>query len=158
MKIRALIIYALIFIGIIALDQYTKAWALTLPDSGIVVLPFLTLVPVYNSGISWGIFQQEQAMTQSWLLIVIMLVISLLLLYIVRRFAHGKWILPEVLVFAGASSNLLDRIQYGAVIDFIRFSWHGWSFPYFNVADIAIVTGVIGMLLYTLYVEHHELA
>lgn len=157
MKIRPLLFYALIFIGVIVLDQYTKAWALTLSDSGLVVLPFLTLVPVYNSGISWGMFQQEQT-TQHWLLMLIMLIISLLLLYIVRRFAHGKWILPEVLVFAGASSNLLDRIQYGAVIDFIRFSWHDWSFPYFNVADIAIVTGVIGMLIYTIYVEHHELA
>ena len=157
MKIRALIIYALIFIGVIVLDQYTKAWALQLPEWGIQVTPFLLLVPTYNSGISWGMFHQEQT-TQSWLLFLIIFVMLALLLYIVRRFAHGKWILPEVLVFAGASSNLLDRIQYGAVIDFIRFSWHGWSFPYFNVADIAIVTGVMGMLIYTIYVEHHELA
>ena len=157
MKIGALVLYAFIFIGVITLDQYTKMWALQLPESGIHIMSFLTLVPTFNSGISWGMFHQEQV-TSLWLLTLIVLVISLLMLYIARRLAHNHWILPEVLVLAGACSNFADRIHYGAVVDFIRFSWHDWAFPYFNVADAAIVVGVIGMLLYTFYIERHELA
>lgn len=52
----------------------------------------------------------------------------------------------EILVFAGAISNLVDRVLYGAVLDFIELYVGRWSWPVFNVADSLIVCGVIGML------------
>ena len=161
MKVRSSIIYwGYLFLGmlIIFTDQYTKLWALQLPASGLQVTSFLILEPMYNTGISWGMFHHEQTETQLWLFMLITLVMSMLLLYIIRRWRKGHWILPEVLVLAGASSNFIDRINRGAVVDFIRFFWRDWAFPYFNLADVAIVVGVFGMLFYTFFVERHEVA
>lgn len=148
--------YLLLVASIIVLDQLAKWWALQLPAEGIQIMPMLVLSTTYNSGISWGIFHHDQQGTSLGVFLLIVAAIGLLLSYTYRRSVQRYLIVPELMIIAGAFSNLLDRLVHGAVIDFIRFQWHEWAFPYFNGADIAIVGGIAAMIGYTLLVERHR--
>ena len=103
------------------------------------VLPFLTLVNVRNDGVAFGIDAGGQAV------VVVLIAVALLGLvaYFVRHAQRpGLW-LPVGLLLGGALGNISDRIREGAVIDFLKLP--GW--PAFNVADIAIVAGVIAFVI-----------
>ncbi len=125
---------------VMALDQATKQLALAALGSGEAVNVFfgVDLNLVRNRGVAFGAFPGGGAA------VVVVIVAALLVLaaYFVRHAARtGLW-LPVGAVFGGALGNLADRAREGAVIDFVDpVAW-----PAFNVADIAIVLGVIGLL------------
>jgi signal peptidase II len=78
--------------------------------------------------------------------VIVVTVTSVLAAYAWQRFCEGKKVIGETLILAGAISNIADRLWYGGVIDFIILSFHGYAWPTFNVADIAIVAGVVLMV------------
>lgn len=135
---------------LIAVDQLTKWIVLaTLDGAGRVVevLPFFNLVLVYNYGISFGIFG-DGSETQTWLLIGLAIIIVMGLLYWLM--GATSWIVALAIgaVIGGAVGNVIDRVMPSrrAVVDFLDFHAFGVHWPAFNVADSAIVLGVIALL------------
>jgi signal peptidase II len=141
-------------IAIVVLDQAVKAWILggaSLSEGASADLwgPFrLTLV--WNPGVAYGLFRSDAAWPR-WALCAFEFVVAVALAVWVRR-AEKPWTgLAIGLVMGGAVGNLIDRVRYGAVVDFIDargltlpLQWH---FPWiFNVADAAITVGVIGLI------------
>lgn len=138
-------------------DQLTKLWILfvfDLRDKGaVVVAPFMDLVLTWNRGISYGLFQQDGWWGQWPLLAVTIIALVLLGIWLAR--AETRLTAVSLgLIIGGAVGNFIDRLAYGAVADFVllhlttatsRFNWY-----VFNVADVAIVAGVIGILYETL--------
>lgn len=142
--------WALILIVVIAvLDQITKQIMIDLvfePPRVIEVTSFFNLVPVRNTGVSFGLFGTNTELAR-WALVGVAVVIMIaLLIWLIR--AGSKYItVALVLVIGGAVSNVIDRALSGAVIDFLDFHAFGVHWPAFNIADSVIVLGT-AMLLY----------
>ncbi|MBI4207873.1 MAG: lipoprotein signal peptidase [Betaproteobacteria bacterium] len=129
--------------AILVVDQLTK-FAITSSfalHEVVPVTPFFNLVLVYNPGAAFS-FLADAAGWQKGLFIAIALVASVWIVYLLRKHAQQTlfcWALS--LVLAGALGNVIDRVQFGAVIDFLDFHAFGWHWPAFNVADAAITCG-----------------
>ena len=136
-----------------AVDQAVKLWLLfvfDLGDRGVVTLaPFLDLVLTWNTGISYGLFPQQGPAGQWVLLALKALAVALLWIWLARA-SSRLTALALGLITGGALGNAIDRLAYGAVADFALFhlTTEGFSFKWyvFNVADAAIVAGVVGLL------------
>lgn len=140
--------------AIFVLDQLTK-WlivhVLDLNTLGAidVLPPYLNLRMAWNYGINFGLFSGQSDLTR-WVLIAIALAITVFVLVWARREGLGR----IGLVFAGflvggALGNVIDRLVYGAVADFLNMSCCGIQNPYaFNVADISIFIGALGLVFF----------
>ncbi len=115
-----------------------------------VIPPWLNLRMAWNQGMNFGLFSGEDQLTR-WGLIVIALVISIWVWVWVARSQQGRWAKASAgLLIGGALGNVIDRIWYGAVADFLNMSLPGMANPYsFNVADITIFAGAIGLVLFS---------
>ena len=148
-------------LAVAALDQALKLWLLfvyDLPSRGNVRLaPVLDLVLTWNTGISYGLFQQSGPFGQ-WALLALKLVAVVLLWIWLARAGSRLTALSLGLIIGGALGNAVDRLAYGAVFDFALFhiTTATWSFRWyvFNLADVAIVAGVIGLLYESLFAGH----
>ncbi len=136
-----------------AADQAVKLWVLyglELGRRGVVrLLPVLDLVLAWNTGISYGWFQQEGPFGQWALLALKACAVALLWIWLAR--ATSRLAACSLgLIIGGAIGNAIDRVAHGAVVDFVFFHMAGqnWRFDWyvFNLADVAIVAGVIGLL------------
>ena len=134
--------------AVVAIDQLSKWLVLSALDEqpfGIVVLPFFNLALVWNRGISFGMFNQESELGP-WLLIALAAAI-VIGLFVWMRQLRSPWPITAIgLVIGGAVGNSIDRMRFGAVVDFLDFHVLDYHWPAFNAADTAIVVGV-GMLL-----------
>jgi signal peptidase II len=112
-----------------------------------VLPPFLNLRMAWNDGINFGL----DIGVGRWVLIGAALVISALVLLWVRKEAHKRWVaISAGFLIGGALGNVVDRILYGAVADFLNMSCCGITNPFaFNVADVAIFVGAVGLVLFT---------
>ena len=141
------------------LDQATKLWLVfgyDLGGRGVVRLaPVLDLVLAWNTGISYGLLPQESDLGR-WLLVAFKLAAAALLWVWLAR-AQSKLLAVALgLLIGGAVGNAIDRVLFGAVIDFLllRLDAVGLRFPYvFNLADAAITLGVVLMLCDSLFPE-----
>ena len=134
---------------VIVLDQFTKEWVIgsfRLGES-LVVTSFFNLVLVLNPGASCS-FLAGAGGWQKWFFIVLALGVSVWLLLMLRQHA-GERLLPMALslILGGALGNVIDRLRFDAVVDFLDFHLAGYHWPAFNVADSAITVGVVLMLL-----------
>jgi len=136
-----------------ALDQASKLWLLfsfDLANRGIVHLtPFLDFVLTWNTGISYGLFQQESEAGRIVLLVLKIIGLAVLWIWLAR--AESKLTALSLgLIIGGGIGNAIDRLAYGAVMDFVLFHVNTASFNFvwyvFNLADAAIVAGVAGLL------------
>jgi signal peptidase II len=140
-----------------AIDQAAKLWLLFVFDlaaRGVVTLtPFLDLVLIWNTGISYGLLRQEGPLGQ-WVLLALKAAAVVLLWIWLARTSSRLTALSLGLIIGGAIGNAIDRLAYGAVADFVLFHVTTASFSFkwyvFNLADVAIVAGVIGLLYETL--------
>jgi signal peptidase II len=142
-RILSLIVPGLAACGVVvAIDQGTKALATSLVERGdrVEVLPFLAFENVRNKGVAFGLGGDISPA----LIGVTILVLVGLLAFVAGRSSTG-WLawLPAALVIGGALGNLADRVREGAVIDFIDLP----LWPTFNLADVAIVAGVLLLLI-----------
>ena len=133
-----------------AFDQAHKWWMLLIyriEDKGrIAVTPFLDLVYVKNTGVSYGMFLQESTQGQ-WLLAGFAVLASLAMAVWLARGVGEKLVAVSLgLIMGGALSNALDRILIGGVADFFSLHAMGFYWYVFNIADVAIVAGVAGLL------------
>jgi signal peptidase II len=113
-----------------------------------VFAPLLTLRMAWNRGVNFGLFADFD---MRWALITVALVISAFVLWWIRRENAGRWAhISAGLLVGGAMGNVVDRVLHGAVADFLNVSCCGINNPYaFNVADISIFAGAIGLVLFT---------
>jgi len=136
-----------------AADQASKLWLLFVFDVGarqpVAVTPFFDLVLVWNRGISYGLFQQDGPVGQ-WTLLTLKIVAVVLLWVWLARSGLRLTAVSLGLIIGGALGNAIDRFAYGAVADFVllHLTTVTWSFSWyvFNLADVAIVAGVAGLL------------
>ena len=138
---------------VLALDQIGKVWvlgALSAVRPAIEATPFLNIVLVWNRGISFGLFNRDSDW-QPWLLVGLTLVI-VAGLTIWLRTVRDRWTTIAIgLIAGGATGNAIDRVRFGAVVDFVDFHVGGWHFATFNVADAAITCGVAIVLAVSLF-------
>lgn len=111
----------------------------------ITVTPFFDLVLAMNKGISYGLFQQDGLLGR-WLLVMVNLAAIGLFTFWLTRVESRLMAAALGLLIGGALGNAIDRALYGAVIDFVLLHWGDWRWYVFNLADAAIVAGVIGLL------------
>jgi len=143
-----------------AIDQAAKLWLLYgfgLTGRGRVpVTSYLDLVLAWNTGISYGLFQQTGPFGQWALLALKAIAVALLLTWLVRTRSRLSG-LALGLIVGGAIGNAIDRLVHGAVMDFVLFHITAatWTFQWyvFNLADAAIVAGVIGLVYESLFVH-----
>jgi len=139
-------------------DQASKLYLLLVFDLAargtVHVLPFLDLVLTKNTGISYGLLQSRGALGQ-WLLLAIKAAAVVLLWIWLARAQTRLTALSLGLIIGGAMGNAIDRLAYGWVADFVLFhiSTANWQFYWyvFNLADVAIVAGVIGLLYESMF-------
>lgn len=134
--------------AVIVLDQLSKWWILDLMARPRVIelTGFANLVLVWNRGISFGMLG-DGGQSQAWVLAAFGVIVAGGLLIWLQRAALPR--LPSLgtgLVIGGALGNAVDRLRFGAVVDFLDLHAAGWHWPAFNVADSAITVGV-GLLL-----------
>lgn len=146
---RALALSALI----VVLDQVSKWWILDrlmMPPRVIEVTSYFNLVMTWNRGVSFGLFNNDSPYNALILSIVAMVIAGLLLIWLARArqpiMAYGLGS-----VIGGAVGNLIDRIRFGAVADFLDFHVWGYHWPAFNVADSAITIGVALLIVDSLF-------
>jgi signal peptidase II len=134
---------------VVVLDQVTKYWIHeTLAFGRVVeVLPFFNLVLVYNPGAAFSLLS-DQAGWQKNLFIAIASIASGWVIYLLTRYSHKRlFSLALALILGGALGNLIDRVLFGAVIDFIDVHAAGYHWPAFNVADSAITCGAVLLVI-----------
>ena len=138
--------------GILVLlaDQASKWWILNvlhLPElHSVALLPVLNLTMVWNQGVTFGLLHQEGA-AGAWILAVVALAVVVALTIWMRRAERKLVALSLGVIAGGAVGNVIDRLRFGAVVDFIHAHAFGWSWYVFNVADGAIVCGVAVLIL-----------
>lgn len=139
--------------GILFLDFFTKAYVYNVLSSfdcqGPLCLPLsvfqnflgidFSINLTMNKGAAWGMFASFQPL----LMIIRFLAIMGMLVYLFFFNRNDKIVFPILLVITGAIGNVIDFFLYGSVVDFIHFTFWGYHFPLFNVADSVITIGVI---------------
>jgi len=148
-KFGGMMIWVGIAIIVMLLDQLTKITMMRLLAYGQSdpVTSFFNLVMVYNKGAAFS-FLADQPGWQRYFFTGISVLASLFILWMLKRHPGQRlfcWALA--LILGGALGNLIDRVAYGHVIDFLDFHLAGWHWPAFNVADSAITVGALLFVL-----------
>ncbi len=137
----------------LAIDQASKLWLLNIYELGrrgaVALTPFFDLVLAWNTGISYGWFQDSGPLGQTILLVVKGIAIVVLAFWMARSGTRLAAI-GLGLIIGGAIGNAIDRLAYGAVVDFallhLQIGGKTYNWYVFNLADAAIVAGVAGLL------------
>jgi len=143
----------LLAMAVVALDQAVKWLILTrvmVPPRAITVTSFFDLVLSWNPGISFGLFAGQPELGR-WLFVAVAAVITVALVVWLARVERPLLALAIGLVIGGAVGNIIDRVRFGAVVDFLYFHYGRYDFPAFNVADSAITVGVALILIDSLF-------
>ena len=135
---------------ILAADQISKQLAESAIQlyERVALLPYLNLTLTYNRGAAFS-FLSDQGGWQRWFFSVLAMVVTVVLVVWLRQLDRAnRWTAISLsLIIGGAVGNLVDRLLFGHVIDFIDLYYGQWHWPAFNVADSAITVGVVLMLL-----------
>lgn len=151
-KKNSLLILLLVFL----IDQITKIWVLNLISYGEImhITDFFNIVLTYNHGVTFGMLKAYSNLQFYILSGAIIAVIFLVFVWWLK--SENYWQLyATTLIIAGALGNLCDRIRLRAVVDFLDFHINGWHWYAFNIADSAIVCGVI-VLIFESYVLNRK--
>ncbi len=131
-------------------------WYLNMPTpldwGGVYMTPYFNLVMAWNTGVSFSMFSGQGAYMWAILIAVALVITSVFLYWLwhAKRHIHG---VCYAFVIGGAIGNILDRARFGAVIDFLDFHIYGYHWPAFNVADMAVVTGVSLLIIVSLFFD-----
>lgn len=135
--------------GIVLADQGAKVWiTVWLPyGASAVGAPFFNLVHLLNEGAAFSLFADAGGEQRYFLTVVALVVSAGLVFQLLRGECSGRIALGYSLILGGAMGNAIDRILRGAVVDYLDFYVGSWHWPAFNLADFAIVMGVLLLLL-----------
>ena len=150
MSRRPAAIGALVALAVFAADQGSKYWILHRLDLprrlDVRVMPHLDLTMVWNRGITFGLLTGHGAWDAVILAVLALAIVAALGVWLWRA-ASVRQAMAIGAIAGGAVGNVLDRLRYGAVVDFIRVHAFGWSWYVFNLGDAAIVCGVAALVL-----------
>ena len=138
--------YYLLFLGLVLTDQFTKQIFMSSFDLGqsIAVNPFLSWTYLQNTGAAFSFLAGGGMIQKSFLLVVSILVSIWIVIWTQRTPSiYRQKLLGQFLLLSGAVGNLIDRAQYGFVIDFIDVHFNSFYWPVFNIADSLIFVGVV---------------
>lgn len=134
---------------ILVADQFTKVLIMGYYQLGesTPVTTFFNIVRVHNSGAAFS-FLAGAGGWQRWFFTAIGIGAALLMVWLLKKHAGQKLFAFAIAsILGGAVGNVIDRVLYGHVVDFLDFHWRGWHFPAFNVADSAITVGAACLIL-----------
>ena len=134
---------------IVALDQITKYFIVQkfVLHETLLVTPFFNLVRVHNTGAAFSMLA-EAGGWQRVFFIAVAVVASVWVVWLLYKYPQQKWFcLALAMILGGAVGNLIDRVWFGSVVDFVQVHYAGYFFPAFNVADSAITCGA-GLLIW----------
>jgi len=134
---------------VVVIDQVTKYYALLhLRNSEIVVAPFLNFALAFNTGAAFS-FLSNAGGWQNLFFVGVAFVVSVVILLMIRRLGANETqvAVALMLVLGGAAGNVIDRVRFGYVVDFIDVYYRSWHWPTFNIADSAITVGAILLVM-----------
>lgn len=138
---------------VMLLDQATKWWIVfevMQPPTVIPVTPFFNIVMTWNRGVSFGMFDSASSLNNVILPVLAAVIIGVLLTWLRR--AANRWVATAIgIIIGGAIGNIIDRLHFGAVADFLDFHAAGYHWPAFNVADSGITVGAIILIVDSLF-------
>ena len=138
----------IIILAIFLFDRLTKIYLLNLQETGseidYYIFPFLNIYLVWNTGVGFGLLSMESNMIYHILTTIIVLINILLIIFLVK--SKGLTAYFIAVIIGGSLGNLFDRIYYYAVPDFIDFHLGDFHWFIFNIADIFITVGIIGLI------------
>tara|TARA_B110000014_G_C20102096_1_gene578730 strand:+ start:1443 stop:1937 length:495 start_codon:yes stop_codon:yes gene_type:complete len=150
--IRNNLISLIFVVAIFLVDRLTKIYILNLSEGGtevdFYIFSFLNIYLVWNTGIGFGLFSVEPNLFYHFITFLI-IVINFILIYLLIKSSTKKSFL-FALILGGSLGNMYDRLYYFAVPDFIDFHLGDFHWFIFNVADIFITMGIIGLLIFEL--------
>ena len=141
---------------LLLIDQFIK-YIITnhmkLYDSITIIPKFFKIFYVRNTGAAFSILENQR---------ILLMLISVIMIILIDRFLKKEknlksiYIIPFGMIMGGIFGNLMDRILYHEVIDYLSFSFHKYSFPVFNFADMMITIGMIILIWFTIREEKKE--
>jgi signal peptidase II len=134
---------------ILIADQFTKVLVIGYYQLGASteVTSFFNLVRAHNSGAAFS-FLSDASGWQRWFFSVIGVLAAVLIVWLLRSHSGQKlFSFAMACILGGAVGNVIDRLLYGYVVDFLDFHWRNWHFPAFNIADSAITIGASCLIL-----------
>ena len=138
----------LIFIILFFIDRISKIYLINLQSTGTdvdyYIYPFLNIYLVWNTGIGFGLFSLESSTMYHVVTFIIAMVNVILLIFLIKSKGPNSYLIATIL--GGSLGNLFDRIYYYAVPDFIDFHIGNFHWFVFNIADIFITVGIIGLI------------
>ena len=142
----------LVAVLVIVLDQASKEWvrgAFSLHDTIPVIPGFFNLAHVLNKGAAFGFLNNPDSSWQIWFFAAVTCVAVGFIYYLLKTADRGDrfFIWGLGLILGGALGNLIDRLRFGHVVDFLDFYWGTAHFPSFNLADSAITVGAACLIL-----------
>lgn len=149
------LIYTIICLILIAIDQYTKTLVktyLVLGQSIPLIKNFFSLTYVLNDGAGFSLLRGQQTL---FLLITPLAIIIFTYLLIKEKHRRPLNTAAYLMIIAGTIGNFLDRLSTGLVVDFLDFNLFGYDFPIFNFADILLTVGIFGLML-TILTEKND--
>ena len=149
----------LIFIILFLIDRVSKIYLINLQSTGTdvdyYIYPFLNIYLVWNTGIGFGLFSLESSTIYHALTFIIAIVNIILLVFLIKSKGLNSYLIAIIL--GGSLGNLFDRIYYYAVPDFIDFHIGNFHWFVFNIADIFITVGIIGLIFLELIKKEETL-
>ena len=142
-------IWTIIIAAAVVIDQIFKCIVRSKMVLGVsvpVIKGFFNITYMTNSGAAWGMFRNLR-----WLFVVLTIIMVILLIYLIRKYTHPLLRTSLCLIVGGALGNLVDRLIFGAVTDFLDFTIFGYDYPVFNLADAFVVIGAILLAVYILF-------
>lgn len=141
----------IIIIGIFLLmiDIITKLlidYSFNLMETRTIIMNFFSITKIYNDGASWNLLAGHRII----LILISIVMLGILFYYQSKFLLNERNVLAFGLLYSGILGNLIDRIFYGYVIDFLDLTIFGYDFPVFNFADICIVLGIF-LLIVAIY-------
>ena len=151
---RNKLLYLITLLVIIGGDQFTKhlvSSSMQLGQSQEIIDSFFYFTYAHNTGVAWGMLAGHL-----WLFIIVALVSAVLMIVFFIRTRRDEVLtrFGLVLTFAGMVGNLIDRVVFGYVRDFIDVVIFNYNFPIFNVADMAVVIGVALIIIEIIFEEY----
>lgn len=141
-----IIIFTIMFLVIDIISKLLISNLMYVGQSIKIIKDFFNITYVRNTGAAWSILSGK-----TWLLIIVsLIIIALIVFYIYKNKPKTK--IEKIsysMIIGGAIGNLIDRIIYGYVVDFLDFNIFGYDYPIFNLADSFILIGVILLVIYT---------
>jgi signal peptidase II len=155
-KIRTKSPYVILILFVAFLDQVTKSYFIDLFSGvflkGISICPYLNFVHAWNQGISFGLFQGADY--SNIIFMVLSSIITIILFVMLYKNNSTTYSISYSLIIGGAIGNIVDRVKYGAVFDFIDFHVASYHWPAFNIADSFVCIGALLLVFFSLRVKN----